>query len=155
MLAWSSIGFLFFRIACGIRIVFRFCTIRDDEYLNEVEHRPACPERVTQITVDLVEGFLDRHPSAFQFDVYHRQAIHQDSDIIAVLMGTFFFLILVDDLQAVVIDVRLINQFDILRLPVIQCQVQDIPFPLQHLRLLLDTHLLITDHRQQTSPLTI
>ena len=140
--------------ACGVRIVFRFRAVRDHKHLHEVEHGPACPERIPQITVDLVESLLDAHPSALQFDMHQWQTIHEDGHIVAVLISALH-LILIDHLQAVVIDVGLIYQTDILRLAIIHRQVQDIAFPLNHLRLVLDGHLIIRDHRQQARPLRI
>ena len=51
--------------------------------------------------------------------------------------------------------VLLVYQFDVLRLPIIQFQVQDITLALYHLRLVEDSHLLVADHWQQAGPLAI
>ena len=140
--------------ACGVRIILCLSAVRDHKYLYEVEHGFSCPERIPQITVDLVESLLDAHPSALQFDMHQGQTIHEDGDIVAVLIRALH-LILIDYLQAIVIDVGLIYQLDVFRLTIIHRQVQDIAFPLNHLRLVLDGHLIIRDHRQQARPLCI
>ena len=51
--------------------------------------------------------------------------------------------------------VLLVYQLDVLRLPIIQFQVQDITLALYHLRLVEDSHLLVADHWQQAGPLAI
>lgn len=66
------------------------------------------------VAVDLVEGFTDSDASAFQFHMNQGQTVHKYGNIIAGLVCSLFFLILVDDLQAVVVDVRLVNQLDVL-----------------------------------------
>ena len=140
--------------ACGVRIILRLSAVRDHKHLHKVEHGPACPERIPQIAVDLVERLLDGNASAFQFDMHQWQSIHEDGHIVAILISALH-LVLIDHLQTVVIDVGLVNQTDILRLAIIHRQVQDIALALNHLRLILDGHLVVRDHRQQARPLCI
>ena len=58
--------------------------------------------------------------------MYHGQAVDQNRYIIAVLMGSFRDGILVDDLQAVVVDVPFIQQIDIFRGAVVPAEDLDI-----------------------------
>ena len=58
--------------------------------------------------------------------MYHRQAVDQNRYIIAVLMGSFRSRILVDDLQAVVVDVPFIQQIDVFRGAVVPAEDLDI-----------------------------
>ena len=44
VLARTSLCLLLLGIAGGVRVVFRFRPVRDDEYLHVVEHSPSCPE---------------------------------------------------------------------------------------------------------------
>ena len=155
VLAWAAVGLLLLGEACGVRVVFRFCAVRDDEYLHVVEHSAACPERVPQVAVYLVEGLLDGHAPALQFDMHQRQTVHQYRHVVAVLMGTVGHLILVDYLQAVVVDVGLVDELDVLRRAIIQPQVQHVALALNHLRLVGDGHLFVANHGQQAAPLAI
>ena len=87
--------------------------------------------------------------------MHQGETIHQYGHIVAGLVRTFLFLKLVDDLQAVVIHVRLVNQLDVLRLPIVQHQVDDVALALNHLRLVLNGHLLIGDFGQQAIPFVV
>ena len=155
MLAWTTSILLLLGITCGVGVVFRFSTIRNHEHLHKIEHRFACPEGIALITVNLVKGLLDTHASALQFYLHHRQTIHQYGHVVAVLIGTVAHLILIGHLQTVVIDVVLVNQSDVALRTIIQEQCHYIAIALYHLRLVLNGHLLIRDHRQQAFPLRI
>ena len=68
------------------------------------------------IPVDLVEGLADRYAAPFQFHMHHRQPVDQNRHIIAVVICRAFRpaeLILVDHLQAVVVDVPFVQQGDV------------------------------------------
>ena len=52
-------------------------------------------------------------------------------------------------------DIGFIQYLNILILAIIHLQVEDIALALQHLRLILDAHLLVRDHRQQTVPFAV
>ena len=147
--------FSLFGVASGIGVVLRFCAVRDDEDLDEVEHSSSCPERVAQIAVDLVEGFLDGDASLLQFDVDQGQAVHQNGDIIAVLECATLLHILVGDLQTVVVDVLLVDESDVLRFSAVEREGQDVAFALQHLGLVLNGHLLVRNHGKQPGPLAV
>ena len=70
-------------------------------------------------------------------------------------MSAIRHLILVDDLQAIIVDILFIYQLDVLGLTIIHLQRNDISLALNHLRLVLYGHLLVADVRQQTLPLCI
>ena len=147
--------FSLFGVASGIGVVFRFCAVRDDEDLHEVEHSPSCPERVAQIAVDLVEGFFDGNAPTFQFDLHQGQAVHQNGDVVAVLECPSLFHILVGDLQTVVVDVLLVDESDVLRFAAVEREGQDVALALQHLGLVLYLHLLVRYHGEQPCPLAV
>ena len=70
-------------------------------------------------------------------------------------MSPIRHLILVDDLQAIVVDILFIYQLDVLGLTIVHLQRNDISLALNHLRLVLYGHLLVADVRQQMLPLCI
>ena len=147
VLTRSAVCLFLLGIAGSVRVVFRFRSVADNEYLYIVEHSLACPEGIPQITVYLVESLLDSHPSALQFDMHQGQTIDQYRYVVAILMCTILHLILIDDLQTIVIDIRLVNELDVLCQSIVQCQVQHVAFALYHLRLIDNGHLLIRNHR--------
>lgn len=85
-----------------------------------------CPETVSLIAVDLIESFFDGNATALQFHMNQGQTIDQDGDIIPGIVASGTFLILIDDLQTVVMDVFLINQIDILRSAIFAGQILNI-----------------------------
>src|SRR5699024_6318175 len=94
--------------AGGVRVVLRLSAIRDDEELHILEEARAGPEAVALVAIDLVERFTNRYPAPLQLDMYHRQAIHQDGDVVPVrerraTLATVDH-VLVDDLEPVVVN---------------------------------------------------
>ena len=68
------------------------------------------PERIPLVAVDLVECLPDGHPTPLQLHMNQRKAVDQNRHIVAVIMPRTVCLlhfILVDDLQAVIVDVLL------------------------------------------------
>ena len=65
------------------------------------------------VAVDLIEGFLEVHTTLFEFHVNKREAVYKDGDIVAVGACAILYDILVDDLQAVAVDVVLVYEFDV------------------------------------------
>ena len=103
----------------------------------------------------MVEGFFNRNAPTFQFDLHQGQSVHQNGDIIAVLECPSLFHILVGDLQAIVVDVLLVDETDVLRFSTVEREGQDVAFALQHLGLVLNGHLLVRNHREQPGPLAV
>ena len=100
----------------GVGIVFGVGAVADDEYLYVFIQSTSRPERVPLITVYLVERLFQLHTSPFQFDMYKGKTIDQNGYIISCIVCAAIFLILVDDLQEVVVDVLTVNKVDVLAL---------------------------------------
>ena len=83
------------------------------------------------------------------------QTVHQYCDIIAILVRSAFFHILIGNLKAIVVDVLLVDEFYVLRQTVIEFQGEDVAFALQHFGLVLNSHLLVRNHRKQSGPFAI
>src|SRR5699024_7647004 len=73
--------------------------------------------------IDLIERLTDIHTTALQLDVHHRQAVDQHRDVVPISPGALVLLntgaVLVDHLQTVVVYVRLVDEPDILRRPIV------------------------------------
>ena len=112
-------------VSCRVGVVLGLGPIGDDEQLHVLKQPTARPETVPLVTVDLVECFTDCDAAPLQFNVNHWQSVDEDGDVIAVGIlspGVVFIprsrtphFVLVDDLQPVVVDVLLVEQFDVLR----------------------------------------
>ena len=89
-------------IACGVAIVFCFCTVGDNEYLCIVIKTCASPKRVALIAIYLVKSLLDGDASFLQLYVHQWQTIYEDGYIIAGVVCTLFFLKLVQHLEFIV-----------------------------------------------------
>ena len=116
-------------VAGAVGVVLGICAVGDHENLRILVQTAARPERIPLIAVDLVERLPDGHPAPLQFHMNQRKAIDQNRHIVAVIMPCavcLFYLILVDDLQAVVVDVLFVDQCDIFGTSII---------PVQHLHI--------------------
>ena len=82
--------------------------IGDDENLDILKKTAGCPEAVSLIALDLVEGFPNGDTSAFKLNMNQWHAIRKDGYIITSVVSTCGFLILVDDLQLVVVNILFI-----------------------------------------------
>ena len=138
---------LFFRIPSGtVGIIFRIRSIGNNKNLNILIQSASCPERIPLIAVDLVECLADGYSSTFQLNMYKRQTIDKNRNIIAVIMlcavvcanhtaqvalsaalGSIH-LVLVDYLQPVIMDVLFIYKCNILGRTIITGQDLNIIF---------------------------
>jgi hypothetical protein len=109
----------------GVGVVLGLCPVRDDEELDVLKQPTTHPEAVPLVAVDLVEGLSNRHPTTFQLDVDDWKAVHQNSHVESGLTLPFD-LVLVDDLEAVVVNVALVHETDVLGRPVIAEQDLDL-----------------------------
>ena len=134
-------------IAGSVAVVFGFGAIRYHEYLYKVEHGPTRPKTIAKITIYLVKSLLDINPTPLKFYMYHWQSINQYRYVVAVLIRTTLLFVLVNHLQAVIVNVGFIYQLYVLCQSVVKCQVQDIAFTLYHLGLILNSHLFVRNHR--------
>ena len=111
-------------VAGAVGVVLGICAVRNHENLRILVQTAARPKRIPLIAVDLVERLPDGHPTPLQFHMNQRKAVDQNRHIVAVIMPCavrLLHLVLVDDLQAVVVDVLLVDQRDILELPSSRC----------------------------------
>ena len=102
--------------AGAVGIVLGVGAVGDDKNLHILEQATPRPEGIPLVAVDLVEGLSNGHSPAFQLNMYQRQAVDQHRHIVAVaVFGSLLlaYLILVDDLETVVVDVLLIDEGDI------------------------------------------
>ena len=129
--------------ASAIGVVFRICSIGNNENLHIFKQSATCPKRITLITVYLIKRLTNRNPSAFQFNMNQGQTIYQYRHIVAiiVLCAVLFtkhmaqatlsaacsgiHLVLVDDLQTVIMDIFLIHECDVLRRAIVPFQHLD------------------------------
>lgn len=103
-------------VAGGIGVILGVGAVGDDEDLHIFKQAAACPEGIPLIAVDLVKGLADGHAAALELDMHKRQAVDQHGYIISVIVPCASrrgHLVLVDDLQAVIVDVLLVDQHDI------------------------------------------
>lgn len=90
-------------------------------------YRPLPAQKLSRlVTVDLVERLFDGHTAPLQFHMNQRQTVYQNRDIIAVIIVAAILHILVNDLQAVVVDVLFIQQRDIDRRAVLAGQILNV-----------------------------
>ena len=112
-------------VAGAVGVVLGICAVGDHKNLHILVQTTARPERIPLIAVDLVERLPDGHPAPLQFHMNQRKAVDQNRHIVAVIMPCAVCLlhfILVDDLQAVVVDVLLVDQRDIFGAAIIPVQ---------------------------------
>ena len=118
-------------VAGAVGVVLGICAVGDHKNLRILVQTAARPERIPLIAVDLVERLPDGHPAPLQFHMNQWKAVDQNRHIIAVIMPCaicLFYLILVDDLQAVVMDVLFVDQCDIFGTAIIPVQYLHIIF---------------------------
>ena len=105
----------FFNVAVAGRVGVVFCirAVGDNENLYILIQTATSPKAVPLVTVDLVERLLDRHTAPLQLHMNQRQTVYQNRDIIAIIIVAAVLHILVNDLQAVIVDILLIQQRDV------------------------------------------
>ena len=134
-------GFFLFRLAVfgildgivagAVGVVLGICAVGNHKNLRILVQPAARPERIPLIAVDLVERLPDGHPAPLQFHMNQRKAVDQNRHIVAIIMPRtvrLLHLVLVDDLQAVVMDVLFVDQRDIFGTSIIPVQYLHIVF---------------------------
>ena len=114
--------------AGGVGVVFGVGAVGNDKDLHILKQTAARPEGLPLVAVDLVEGFPDGYAPAFEFHMHQRQPIDQDGHVIAVVMAGALVPadgVLVDDLQAVLVDVFFVDQGDVFGAAVVPPQHLD------------------------------
>ena len=125
-LALLSAGLLMHGVpARGVGVILGVAAVRDHEDLDILKQTAPGKEAVALIAVDLVERLADRDAAAFELDMYHRQTVDEDRDVIAVVVLCTFIpadLILVDDLYIIIMDILLVDQQNVLAGAVVTAQ---------------------------------
>ena len=98
----------------GIGVILGVRSIGNDENLHILIQTTCRKEAVSLITFDLIKGFPDGNASAFQLYMDKRQTIDQNGHIIACIVVTFGFFILVDNLKAIIVNILFVNNLNIL-----------------------------------------
>lgn len=110
----ASLALLFdVAAAGGVRIIFRVGAVGDDENLDIFKQAACCPEAVALVTLDLVERLADGHAAPLELDMYQRQTVDEDGHVVARVVDACGLLVLVEHLQAVVVDVLFVQQVDV------------------------------------------
>ena len=118
-------------LAAGrVGVVLGQRAVADDEELDVLEQPGAGPEAVPLVAVDLVERLADVDTTALELDVDHRQTVDQNGHVVAIgVLGAALArsdLVLVDHLQAVIVDVLLVEEADVLGRAIVSLQNLDV-----------------------------
>ncbi len=141
-------------ITDSIAVVLGVSTVTDYENLYVLEKTASSPEAVVLVSIDLVERFANINTTALELNVNQRQAIHENSNVEAILASTFNF-ILVEDLNAVVVNVLFVDQVDVLAIAIVPPENADVIF-LEATGLLNNPVLLTRDAlRKKAFPLSV
>ena len=100
--------------AGGVGVVFGICSIGDDKYLHILIQSASCPETVSLIAVYLVKGLFQLYAPVFQLNVYEGESVDKYCHVVPRVVVSAFLDILVYDLEGVIMDIVLVNEFDVL-----------------------------------------
>ena len=95
--------------ASGVAIILGDSAVANHKQLNKLVECATCPEGVALVAIDLVKRLSDVHASAFEFDMYERQTIDQDSHIVTSSMCSTLLLVLVEHLEVVLVDMFFVD----------------------------------------------
>ena len=138
-----------------VAVVLGLRAVADDEDLYVLVERAPCPERFPAVAVDLVEGFLQAHASAFQLDVNQGQTVYEDGHVVAVGALAVAYLVLVDHLGGVVMRVLLVDEVDVSLRAIVEGKSLDV-VTLYGLCLVNNTLALVGDFcLEETLPLVV
>lgn len=127
---------------CRVRVILGAGSVGDYEYLDILEESAFRPEAFFLVSLDLVEGFFDWDSAGFQLDMDEREAVHEDCDIVAVLVRSLASDVLVYDLRGVLVYVRLVDELYVSRQPFVSGEHLNVLVSLNPRRLLLDSFAL-------------
>ena len=119
-----------FALSCGIHflnmvmsrrvgIVFRIRPVRYNEDLNVLEKSAVRPKTIALIAVDLIKRFPYIHSAAFQFDMYKRQAVYENGNVVTIFITPAVFLVLVNYLQPVIMNILFVEERNVFRFAVV------------------------------------
>ena len=92
-------GFLYVLSSSGIAVVLGMRAVGDDKDLYVFKKPRTCPKTLALVAVNLVKSFLQCYATAFKLDMYQRQTIYQNGNIVAVDSLAAFGFVLINDLQ--------------------------------------------------------
>ena len=126
-------GFAAFGILDGVKagavgIIFGVGAIGNDKYLHIFKEATARPEGVPLVALDLVKGLTDGYAPAFEFHVHQGQTVDQNGHIIAIVVFGALLLaifVLVEHLQAIVMDILFIDNANIFRSAIVTLKAED------------------------------
>ena len=126
-------GFATFGVLDGVKagavgIIFGVGAIGNDENLHVFKEATASPEGVPLVALDLVKGLADGDAPALEFHVHQGQTVNQDGHIVTIIiLGALLLAIfvLVEHLQAIVMDVLFINNANIFRGTIVTLEAED------------------------------
>ena len=104
-------------IAGGVGVILGIRAVGDHKDLHILIQSAPCPETVPLIPVDLIERLTDRNAPALQLNMHEGKTVDKHRHVIAVIMlhsGILSYDVLIDHLHAVVMDVLLIDEGDVL-----------------------------------------
>ena len=104
-----GIHFLNVIISRRVGIIFRVCPVRYNENLNVLEKPAVRPKTIALIAVDLIKRFPYIHAAAFQFDMYKRQSVYKNGNVVTIFIISAVFLVLMNNLQFVVVNILFIE----------------------------------------------
>ena len=102
-----------------VAVVFCLCAVAHHKDLHILKQSVASPERFSAVAVYLIESLLDAHTSLLQFDVHQWQTIHEDADVVSVGAFAVPYLILVDYLSTIGMNIVFLNEIDVFFLTVV------------------------------------
>ena len=102
-----------------VGIIFRISSVRYNENLNVFEKPAVRPKTIALIAVDLIKRFPYIHSAAFQFDMYKRQSVYENGNVVTVFIIPAVFLVLMNNLQLIIVDILFIEQRNIFRFAVV------------------------------------
>ena len=108
--------------ARGVGIIFCVRPVADNKNLHVVKKSATRPKRISAVTIDLIKRLANGNAAPFQLDVHERETVYQNRHVVAVgvpgsLRGADF--VLIDNLQAIVMDIGAVDERDIFRHAVI------------------------------------
>ena len=110
----ASLALLFdVTAAGGVGIIFCVRAVGNHKNLDVFKKAACCPEAVALVALDLVERLADGHAAPLELDMYQRQAVDEDGHVVARVVIARSLLVLVEHLQAVVVDVLFVQQVDV------------------------------------------
>ena len=105
-----------------IAVVLSLRTIAHHKYLDILKQSVSCPERLSSVTIYLVESLFDAYTTLLQLDVNQWQTIHKDADIVTIWTLAIPDFVLVDYLCAVGMNIIFLYQIDVLFLAIVALQ---------------------------------